>query len=178
MKMKQQMIRTGIFLTVSLFAGSIAAQVEYEYAPVVDVRPIIQVVEISTPQEQCWEEEYLVERNSRGSESHTPAILGTILGGAIGNAVGHNKSNQRVGTVVGAVLGHSVARDIMRQNQGPGVREVETVERCETVYRSREEERIVGYNVTYSYNGKDYTMRTDSDPGSEIQLRVSVEPIL
>lgn len=176
--MNQQVIRTCVFLLVLLLAGSLVAQVEYEYAPVVDVRPIVQVVEISTPQEQCWEEEYLVERSYRGNDSGTPAILGTIIGGAIGNAVGHNKSNQRVGAVVGAVLGHSVARDIMRQSRGPVVREVETVERCETVYRSREEERIVGYNVTYNYNGQDYTIRTDTDPGSEIQLRVSVEPIL
>ena len=61
--MNQSVIKTGVFLAMSLFTGAIVAQVEYEYAPVVDVRPIVQVVEISTPQEQCWEEEYLVERN-------------------------------------------------------------------------------------------------------------------
>ena len=80
--------------------------------------------------------------------------------------------------VVGAVLGHSIARDIMRQDTGTGVREVETVQRCETVYQSHEEERIMGYNVTYHYNGQDYTVRTDSDPGSQIRVRVSVEPVL
>ena len=161
-----------------LLAGAAVAQVDYDYAPVVDVRPIVQIVEISTPQEQCWEEEYLVERDYRRNRSATPSILGAIIGGAIGNELGHNKSNQRVGTVVGAVLGHSVARDIMRQQQGSTVREVETVERCETVYQSHEEERIVGYNVTYNYNGQDYTVRTDRDPGDQIQVRVSVEPVL
>ncbi|MBT8148143.1 MAG: glycine zipper 2TM domain-containing protein, partial [Gammaproteobacteria bacterium] len=110
--------------------------------------------------------------------SNTPGILGAIIGGAIGNELGNHKSSQRVGAAVGAVLGHSVARDIMNQNQGSTVREVETVERCETIYQSYEEERIVGYNVTYNYNGQDYTIRTDEDPGDQIRVRVSVQPIL
>ena len=161
-----------------LIVQSSLAQVDYDYAQVVEVQPIVQVVEISTPQEQCWEEEYLVDRNYGSSRSGTPGILGAIIGGAIGNELGNHKSSQRVGAVVGAVLGHSVARDIMRQHEGPVVREVETVERCETVYQSREEERIVGYNVTYNYNGQDYTVRTDEDPGNQIRVRVSVQPIL
>jgi uncharacterized protein YcfJ len=154
------------------------AQVEYDYAAVVESRPIVQVVEISTPQEQCWEEEYVVERRYGRSGSNTPAILATIIGGALGNAVGHNKSNKQVGAVVGAVLGHSIGRDIMRERQGPNGRVVETVERCETVYEQHEEERIVGYQVTYNYNGQDYSVRTDTDPGDQIQVRVSVQPVL
>ncbi len=69
------------------------------------------------PQEQCWEEETVVDRHENGKRSGTPVIVSTILGGAIGNAVGHNKSNQRVGAVLGAVLGHSIGRDIMRQQR-------------------------------------------------------------
>ena len=161
-----------------VLAGTSLAQVDLDYAQVVEVRPIVQVVEITTPEEQCWEEEYLVDRSYGGNRSDTPGILGAIVGGAIGNELGHHKSSQRVGAVVGAVLGHSVARDIMRQREGSPTREIETVERCETVYQSHEEERIVGYNVTYNYNGQDYTIRTDHDPGDQIRVRVSVEPVL
>jgi uncharacterized protein YcfJ len=176
-------MKSGITLIAAGLSGmlataSAAAQVEYDYAQVVDVRPIVRVVEISTPEEQCWEEEYLVDRGHYRRDSGTPPLLGAIIGGALGNAVGHGKSNQRVGAVVGAVLGHSIGRDIMRQQEGPYAREVETVQRCETVYRSREEERIVGYQVTYNYNGQDYTVRTDSDPGERIRVRVSVQPVL
>ena len=161
-----------------LLTGVSLAQVEFDYAQVVEVRPIVQVVEVSTPEEQCWQEEYLVDRSYGRSRSDTPGILGAIIGGAIGNELGNHKSSQRVGAVVGAVLGHSVARDIMRQHEGPSVREVETVERCETIYQSYEEERVVGYNVTYNYNGQDYTVRTDRDPGDQIRVRVSVQPVL
>jgi uncharacterized protein YcfJ len=171
-------VKLGAGVVALLTAGAALAQVEFGYAEVVETRPIIQVVEISTPQQQCWEEEYLVERGNRGANSGTPALLGTIIGGAIGNAVGHNKSNKRVGTVVGAVLGHSIGRDIMRQNDRPQSQKVEVVERCETVYQQHEEERIVGYQVTYNYNGQNYSVRTDSDPGSQIRVRVSIEPVL
>jgi uncharacterized protein YcfJ len=161
-----------------LLAGVSLAQVDFDYAEVVEVRPIVQIVEVSTPEQQCWQEEYLVDRRYGRNRSDTPGILGAIIGGAIGNELGNHKSSQRVGVVVGAVLGHSVARDIMRQHDGPTVREVETVERCETVYQSYEEERVVGYNVTYNYNGQDYTVRTDRDPGDQIRVRVSVQPVL
>ena len=173
---KLALIGTGL---VSLMvSGTVMAQVEYDYATVVESRPIIRVVEISTPQEQCWEEEYQVQRNYGGTSFNTTSILGTIIGGAIGNTVGHNKSNKRVGAVIGAVLGHSIGRDIIRQQDRPYGGAVEVVQRCKTVYERHEEERIVGYQVTYNYNGKDYSVRTDSDPGDQIQVRVSVQPVL
>lgn len=173
-----KLIYIGMMAVSVLVPISVSAQVEYAYADVIETRPIIQVVEISSPRQQCWEEEYVVDRRYGGSESNTPAIIATILGGAIGNAVGHNKSNKQVGTVVGAVLGHSIGRDIIRRNTGSVVREVETVERCETVYEQHQEERIVGYQVTYNYNGRDYSVRTNTDPGDQIQVRVSVQPVL
>ena len=167
-------------LSMSILMGASVAwsQVEYDYATVVESLPIVQIVEVSTPQQQCWEEEYVVDRSYPRQGSRTPLLLSTIIGGAIGNAVGHNKSNQRVGAVVGAVLGHSIGRDIMQRQQGPVVGAVETVERCQTVYDRHEEERIVGYRVTYNYNGRDYTIRTDSDPGDQIRVRVNVQPVL
>ncbi|MFM1895252.1 MAG: hypothetical protein RLZZ385_326 [Pseudomonadota bacterium] len=164
---------------LGLLCSSLAlAESEYYDAEVVETVPLIRIVEISTPREECWEEEVVVERRYGGGSSNTPVVLSTIIGGAIGNAVGHNKSNQRVGTVVGAVLGHSIGRDIVRQQERGTVREYETVERCETVYERHQEERITGYQVTYHYNGQDYTVRTDRDPGETIRVRVTVQPVL
>lgn len=154
------------------------ADVQYEEVPVIESVPLIRVVEVSTPSEQCREEQVVVEHRDRGSDSHTPVVISTIIGGALGNAVGHGKSNRRVGTVVGAVLGHSIGRDIIRGQSDSYTREYQTVERCDTVYESHDEERIVGYRVTYNYNGQDYTVRSDKDPGATIRVRVSVEPVL
>jgi uncharacterized protein YcfJ len=160
-----------------LLSSQVWAETTYETASVIETRPIYKVVEVSTPQEQCWEEEVLVERVANGQGSDTPVLLSTIIGGAIGNAVGHNKSNQRVGAVLGAVLGHSIGRDIMRRNEQSSARHYETVQRCETVYQRHEEERLLGYQVTYLYNGEEFSVRTDTDPGDEIRVRVSVQPV-
>jgi len=166
-------------VALSLLLPSAAlAETNYEYAAVVEARPVYQVVEVQVPQEQCWEEDVAVDRQRRSSNSNTGVLLSTIIGGAIGNAVGHNKSNRRVGTVVGAVLGHSVGRDIIRSNSQPAVREYQKVQRCETVYDEVQEERLVGYDVTYLYQGEERSIRTSEDPGEQIRLRVDVQPVL
>lgn len=168
----------GTVAALGLLSAQAFAETSYETASVVESRAIYEVVEISTPQEQCWEEETVVDRYGNGNRSNTPVVISTILGGAIGNAVGNGKSNRRVGAVLGAVLGHSIGRDIMRRNERPSSREYETVQRCETVYQQHEEERLVGYQVTYLYNGEEYSVRTNTDPGDEIRVRVSVQPVL
>lgn len=174
--MNTKLIGTTVFL--GLLSSQVAAETTYETAPVVESRAIYEIVEVSTPQEQCWEEETAVDRYPSRHGSNTPVLVSTILGGAIGNAVGHNKSNQRVGAVLGAMLGHSIGRDIMRRNERPATREYQTIQRCETVYEQHEEERLVGYQVTYLYNGEERSVRTSSDPGEEIRVRVSVDPVL
>ncbi|MBL4580934.1 MAG: glycine zipper 2TM domain-containing protein [Gammaproteobacteria bacterium] len=168
----------GTVAALGLVSVGAFAETSYETASVVESRAVYEVVEISTPQEQCWEEEMVVDRRGTDNRSNTPVVLSTILGGAIGNAVGHNKSNRRIGAVLGAVLGHSIGRDIMRRNERPSIREYQTVKRCETIYQQHEEERLIGYQVTYLYNGQEYSVRTNTDPGDEIRVRVSVQPVL
>jgi len=165
----------GVLVGVGL-ATAASASTSYYEANVLQSTPIYRTVETSTPRRECWLEE--VVRESRPQyRSNTPNILGAVIGGAIGNAVGHNKRNQRVGAVVGAVLGASVARDISYTNRTRNV-QYETVERCETVYDSYLEDRLVGYDVVYSYNNREYTVRTQRDPGATIRVRVNIEPVL
>jgi uncharacterized protein YcfJ len=165
-------------LTSALSMTPSWADTSYEYAQVVESRPVYRVVQVSTPQQQCREEEVAIEHYPDRSGSNTPVVLSTIIGGAIGNAVGHNKSNQRVGAVLGAVLGHSIGRDIVRNRDRGGYTDYQTVQRCETVYQEHEEERLIGYDVTYLYNGAEYAIRTETDPGEQIRLRVNVQPVL
>jgi len=168
---------------VSLGAGSILVsaaaygQTEYVYAEVLQTRPIYQSVTVSTPRQQCWQEQVQV-RESHRSGSRTPVLVSTVIGGAIGNAVGNNKSSRRVGTVVGAALGHSVGRDIVSANSHPQPVRYQTVQHCDTVNEYRNEERLTGYQVVYRYNGAERSVHMDHDPGDRIRLRVQVEPVL
>lgn len=157
-------------------AVNASAQTHFETVSVVSSLPVYQRSRVEVPQERCVEQEILVER--RAGDSATPVIVSTIIGGALGNAVGHNKSNKRVGAVLGAVLGNSVGRDIARAKARDAGSRFERVERCDTVFVAHDEERLIGYDVSYDYQGQRYTIRADRDPGATLELRVDVQPQL
>ena len=50
------------------------------------------------------------------------------------------------------------------------------VERCDDIADARE--RIVGYDVTYEYNGREFRIRMPYEPGGEIAVNVDVRPPL
>lgn len=158
-------------------SGPVLAQTSYHEAQVLQSTPIYRVVETSVPARQCWEEEVVRSSSRHHYRSRTPGLLGAVIGGAIGNSLGHHSTSRTVGTVVGAMLGGSIARDITEANREPVVR-LETVERCETVYHYEQEEKLVGYDVRYRYNGEDYTVRMPTDPGATVRVRVNVEPVI
>src|SRR5262249_8992492 len=53
-------------------------------------------------------------------------------------------------------------------------------ERCRTTTAYRDSDRIMGYEVTYRYGGREYTTRMDHDPGQRLRVRVdthySIQP--
>jgi len=167
-------------LVLGALAQTATASTTYDEADVLSSTPIYRTVEITSPQRECWEEE--VARSDRRydrDQSATPTILGAVIGGALGNAVGHNKTNKRVGTVVGAVIGGSIGSDIGRNSRNrDDTVTYDTVERCRTVSTTREEEKLVGYDVRYSYNGSEHTVRMDRDPGETVRVRVNIDPVL
>ena len=176
------MNRSGILaisaaITTSVVAIPAQAQSSYHDAQVMTVTPIYHVVETSVPTRQCWEEEVVRSSSRHHYRSHTPGLLGAVIGGAIGNALGHHSTNKKVGTVVGAVLGSSIARDMVEANDRPDYR-LDTVERCKTVSRYEQEEKLVGYDVVYRYNGEEYKVRMPEDPGATVRVRVNVEPVI
>ncbi len=140
------------------------ASAEYDYAPVVRVEPIYKTVTISTPRRVCREEEV---RHRGSSDSHTGTILGAIVGGVIGNEI---SDGRHVGSIAGAALGASIGHDLSRDDDDY----ITTESRCRTRQVRSTEERLQGYRVTYRYEGKTYTTKTDHDPGNEIRVRVDV----
>ena len=163
---------------VSVLASTgVFAQTSYENADVLQTTPIYRMIETEEPVQSCWEEEVVRGQSRHHYRSNTPGLLGAVIGGAIGNAAGNHKSSQRVGAVVGAVLGHSIARDLTYSDRRPSATYIDTVERCETVYDYHQEEKLVGYDVLYSYNDREYTVRMPRDPGPSVRVRVDVEPV-
>ena|SRR5688500_175559 len=161
-------------------AGAASAQryyaPEYDYARVVDVDPIVDYERRPVSREVCYDEpvRYRDAGYHRGS-STTPMIAGAVIGGVVGNQFGSG-SGRDAATVAGALLGGSIGRDRGRyyddyDRYPSGYRGVERRCRIETAYTGGRE-RVVGYDVTYRYNGRLYTTRTATHPGRRIRVQV------
>jgi uncharacterized protein YcfJ len=137
----------------------------YDFASVRSVSPITQQIEHRVPY-QC---DHGNVNHQYERSSNTPMIIGTILGAAIGNELGHKKINQKVGAIAGGILGASVAKDIYKDNPGSN-------HRCQN-YRIKYEERVVGYDVSYSYRGNIYHTTTREHPGRRIQIKLRFDPV-
>ncbi|HHZ88740.1 MAG TPA: glycine zipper 2TM domain-containing protein [Chromatiaceae bacterium] len=161
-----------VFASSASFAGhKQSAAYYYDYADVEHVDPIIKTITIETPHQECGYETRSVP--SHGHHSATPTILGAVLGGAIANGVS-KKSNRNAMTVVGTLLGGTIGRDIGHTNERHHRRVTTRV--CNDTYSSHQVDKVVGYNVTYSYEGHRYTTHTKYDPGDELRVRIGVVP--
>lgn len=159
-------------LSTFAYAGS-----SYDRAEVVSSIPVYQTVVYEEPREVCRQER--VAHQERAYRSKTPGVIGAIVGGALGNAVGNKKSNKRVGTVVGGILGYAIAKDIGRHKREHGANQRVTYrqqEVCDVYYDEREEQQLLGYDVSYVYAGQTYKTRLDQDPGKTLSVRVAVDP--
>lgn len=167
--MKRTALFAGLILATS--ASFAERNVTYDYGDVIESTPIVKTIRVSTPREECWDEQ--VSHLERGDNS-VGTVVGAVVGGAIGNAVGHNKTNKKVGAVVGAVLGGTIGKAVATENR----RYERTEEVCRVINDYREEDRIVGYHVKYRYNDVTYSTRTDHAPGETIKLRLAVSPVI
>lgn len=145
-------------------------------ARVLRAKPIYETVSINEPETRCWNEQVRHQRPSQ-YRSHTPTIAGAILGGVVGNQFGGGRGKDAM-TVAGAVLGGSLGND-WRNNRSyrNGGSYVTNERRCESVDNFRETTQLVGYNVNYLYNGRDYWTRMSRDPGDTLRVSVSVAPL-
>lgn len=172
--MKQTNTLVNCVLAATLTYGAAAAadhRVDYDYADVISATPIVRTYEISRPETECWHEP--VERYERGEGNLGGVILGGIVGGVIGSRFGGG-DGRRAATVIGSVAGAAVGHEMSR---GPGHVYSDSERHCQTVRSRHTEERVIGYDVHYRYNGRDFYTRTDRDPGERIKIRVAVTPV-
>ena len=118
------------------------------------------------------------------------AIVGGLAGGVLGHQIGGG-SGKDAATALGVVLGAITGDRLENRNQAPqysqysqnsqypqyaqyqdGQREVK---RCRTVYDAQS--RITGYRVNYEYRGQQYTTMLRNNPGNNLPVRVSVQPM-
>lgn len=129
-----------------------------EQGRVLSATPVVQ--QVGVPQQVCGNETVYSGNRTSGAG----AVVGAIAGGAAGNAIGKG-SGRAAATAIGLIGGALVGNQI----EG-GRPQYQDVQRCttETYYQNR----TVGYDVVYEYAGRQYSTRTESDPGRYIALTV------
>jgi uncharacterized protein YcfJ len=130
-------------------------------ARVVRAVPIREAVE--GPRQECW-----VESEGGGGNRAAGAVIGGIAGGLIGHQIGSGSGNTAA-TIAGTLGGAAVGNEVARRSGGE-----RTVERCRTV--GGYDERVVGYDVTYRFQGREFVTRLPYDPGPDLPVHVTVAP--
>jgi uncharacterized protein YcfJ len=151
------MKQTLLFTALGVAAFGAAAQ---EVGTVVSSTPVIQ--QVAVPRQFCNNQPVMVQPQTSGGGG----LLGAIVGGVVGSTIGHGGGRMAatgVGAVVGAIAGNNIEANGYRQGQ--------MVPTCTT--ETSYENRTVGYNVTYEYAGRQYTVQMPYDPGPTINLQVS-----
>ena len=164
-----------VALAAMLFGSNAwADRPQYDYAKVISAKPIINYVNVTTPVRECWEEMeyYTVDHNRHNRRAGT--FLGAVIGGVIGHQVGSGRGNDAA-TVAGTLIGAAIGNDAASNNYSVE-RRSRPVQRCETRYQARREERIDGYRVMYRYHGQKYVTEMPYDPGKSLRVRVDIRP--
>ena len=148
-----------------------------DYARVDHVEPIVREIRVSTPREECYQEEVRYIERPGFLQANTGLLLGGLAGGLLGGQIGHG-SGRKIATIGGSLLGAGVGYDY--QNRYHPARERERVsyeDRCRTVEEVHTEERVEGYDVSYRYQGKRFQTQLPYDPGDRIRVGVDVRPL-
>lgn len=145
--------------SAALLALQAQAQQGQEMGRVLSATPVVQ--QVAVPQQLCGNETvYSTGRPSSGAG----AVIGAIAGGLLGNTIGGG-SGRAVATGIGAI-GGAIVGDRVEAGQ-PGY---QNVQRCST--QTRYDNQFLGYDVVYEYGGRQYSTRTQQDPGQWIPVTV------
>jgi uncharacterized protein YcfJ len=136
------------------------------YARVLESRPLYD--SSVAARDECWNpranhfEEVRSENKTRVGKG---AAIGAVAGGVIGHQIGDNGTAQTLG---GALLGGLIGHQIEKRNDDDRQDDLD-YSRCRTVGGSGDPNRIMGYDVRYEYNGREYVTRMDHDPGRTLR---------
>lgn len=157
-------MKTRIPFIAAGLAAACNAALAAEYGTVISSTPV--TAQVAVPQQQCQYQQQLVQPRTSGGG----AVLGAVVGGVLGNSLGGG-FGRAAATGLGVVAGAALGNQVEANSTAPAEQAVRS---CQTV--TTYENRLVGYDVVYDYNGRRYTTRLAQDPGARIALDVSVTP--
>ena len=111
-------------------------------------------------------------------------IVGGVAGAVLGSKVGGG-SGSYAASAIGSMVGGMAGRQIYDQTQRDRYSRQGTVRVCDPEpvgaygnggYGNYRTGNATAYDVTYEYNGRQYTRRMDYHPGDRVRVRVDVSP--
>jgi uncharacterized protein YcfJ len=162
-------IRLASLTLAALGASAAPGAWAVEYGTVVSSTPV--VVSTQVTQRDCSAEPGAAPSSRGGSGgSGVGALAGAVVGAALGNALGGGSGRAvatGIGMIAGAALGNHAEAEEAERIAAP-------TQRCRDV--TRYEQRTVGYDVVYDYQGVRRSVRLAQLPGDRIPLEVQVVP--
>lgn len=153
-----------VLLAVSIFTGCEALN-KPKFAEVAGVTEITETIE--TPREVCEDVQVRQQAPVKDPNRITGTVIGGVAGGVLGNQIGKG-TGKTLATVGGAAGGAYVGNQVQKSMQKSDV--VTTTKRsCKTVYDKTQ--KVVGYDVTYRFEGKEGVVRTTFKPGSTLPVK-------
>ena len=174
--MNKSMLVGAVLGAVGVTAGGAVATYSLvsapDYAEVLAVQPLKE--SIKTPREVCKDVAVTRQRAVKDQHQVVGSVLGAVAGGLLGNQVGGG-NGKKIATVAGAAAG-GYAGNKAQENLQSRDTYTTTETRCSTVYDASE--KVVGYDVKYSLDGKQGQVRMAHDPGLRIPLNEAGQLVL
>ncbi|HVR80850.1 MAG TPA: glycine zipper 2TM domain-containing protein [Luteimonas sp.] len=132
-------------------------------------------------------------RGGSTAGSNVATVIGGLLGAAVGSQVGGGSARYAT-AAIGSMVGGMAGRQVYQNSQRTRYPRTGTVQVCDPVpvgygnsngygnnYGSGNgyytgNGGVTAYDVTYEYGGRNYTTRTNYNPGNRIRVRVDVRP--
>ncbi|MEO8545658.1 MAG: glycine zipper 2TM domain-containing protein [Burkholderiaceae bacterium] len=158
---------------LAITALSAHADTYVDTARVRSVQP--QYETVAVPRQECSSQWINETQRVEDQRSYGGAVIGGVAGAVLGNQLGRGHGREAataLGAVVGAFTGDRVANRDRAERYEQVPRQVQTCQMVNDV-----QQRLTGYQVGYEYRGQQFVALMPQDPGRELQVRVSVEPL-
>lgn len=140
-----------------------------DYAGTAEVLSAVPVYgSMNEPRRQCWNETVTTYQDAPRSYGGT--LLGGVAGGLLGSTIGSGDGRvaaAAAGAAIGALVGNRAD-----QRNAQSIAVPQQVQRCQMVDDYRQ--GITGYDVTYSYQGREYTEFMAYDPGPRVSIQIGI----
>ena len=132
-----------------------------DYAQILAVTAVNKTVE--TPEEVCSDVPVSHKAPVKDENRIAGMVIGGVVGGLVGNQIGAG-TGKDLATVAG-VAGGAYAGNQVQKKMQDGDTKTSIERRCKTVTKAHQ--KVVGYDVRYSLNGKEFSERTTTKPSGD-----------